>query len=106
VRRQTRENQDRIRACVASVDGCTLPVFPSTANMFAIDIAATGIPPERLQEELLRRHDVFLRAGNYLSPAHGGQFIRASFSNPAADIDRFVAAFPQAVQAVRPAVAR
>jgi aspartate aminotransferase len=105
VRRQTRQNQDRIRECVRSVPGLSLPVFPSTANMFAIDTSAAGISPERLQEELLRRHDVFLRAGNYLSPAHGGQFIRASFSNVPGDIDRFVGAFPTAVEAVRPVTA-
>lgn len=103
VKAQTRANQDRLRAAVATVPGATLPVFPSQANMFAIDLAGTGVTPERLQEELLLRHGVFLRAGNYLSPAHGGRFIRASFSNPPSDIDRFVRAFPAAVEALRPA---
>jgi len=43
-----------------------------------------------------------VRAGNYLSHEFGARFVRVSFSNPTADIDRFVEAFPQAVAALRP----
>ena len=95
--RQTRANGERIREVVATVPGATLPVFPSRANMTIVDIAPTGVAPEALQEELLRRDGVFVRAGNYLSPTHGRNFFRLSFSNPPADIERFAAAFPAAV---------
>ena len=101
VKAQTRANQERIRAVVATVDGATLPVFPSQANMFAIDLADAGVSPEALQKELLLRHGVFARAGQYLSPKFGSRFLRVSFSNPPSDIDRFVRAFPEAVAAVR-----
>jgi aspartate/methionine/tyrosine aminotransferase len=101
VRRVTRENQDRIRAAVAPLAGVSLPVFPSHANMFAIDIAETGVTPEALQFELLTRHGVFVRAGNYLSPKFGHRFVRASFSNPPEDIERFAAAFPTALEKLR-----
>jgi len=102
VKAQTRANQEQIRTCVATVPGTSLPVFPSQANMFAIDIAKTEIAPEALQKELLLAHGVFVRAGNYLSPRFGGRFVRASFSNPPRDIERFVAAFPRAIEALRP----
>ena len=102
VRAQSRENQERIRATVAKVPGTFLPVFPSQANMFVIDIRQTGVAPEALQKELLLRHGVFVRSGSYLSPKFGSQFVRVSFSNPAKDIDRFVAAFPTALEALRP----
>lgn len=105
VRRQTLENGARIRDTVARVPGTQLPVFPSHANMFAIDISGTGVAPEALQRELLLQHGVFLRAGNYLSHAFGTKFIRASFSNPPADLDRFVKAFPLAIEACRGAAA-
>ncbi len=105
VRATSRANQERIRDVVASVPGAQLPVMPSQANMFAIDIAGTGIAPEALQKELLLRDGVFLRAGNYLSPKFGGRFIRASFSNPPEDIAKFAAAFPRAVGALRPSAA-
>jgi aspartate aminotransferase len=101
VKAQTRANQDRIRAVVEKVPGTFLPVFPSQANMFVIDLAKTETSPEALQKELLLQHGVFLRAGNYLSPEFGGRFIRISFSNPPADIERFAAAFPVAVEKLR-----
>ncbi|HEY6238117.1 MAG TPA: pyridoxal phosphate-dependent aminotransferase [Thermoplasmata archaeon] len=102
VRAQTRVNQERIRRCVETVPGTFLPVYPSQANMFVIDLAKTEVAPEALQKELLLRDGVFVRAGNYLSPQFGGRFVRVSFSNPPADIDRFVEAFPRAVEALRP----
>ncbi|MGA8711142.1 MAG: pyridoxal phosphate-dependent aminotransferase [Thermoplasmata archaeon] len=99
--RQTRANGARIRDVVSAVAGASLPVYPSRANMMVIDIAATGIRPEAVQEEMLRRHGVFVRAGNYLSPTHGERFVRLSFSNPPADIERFAHAFPVTMQALR-----
>ncbi len=106
VQAQTRANQDRIRSVIGQTPGTRLPVFPSQANMFVIDLEEARIRPEELQKELLLRHGVFLRAGNYLSPAHGANFIRASFSNPASDIERFAEAFPIAVDALRPPAPR
>ncbi len=97
VRAQTRANQDRIRAVVEAIPDLHLPVFPSQANMFVIDISATGVSPPDLQKELLLTHGVFVRAGNYLSPKYGGRFVRVSFSNPPADIERFAQAFPAAL---------
>jgi aspartate aminotransferase len=100
VRRQTRENGARIRSVVGTVPGAHLPVFPSQANMMVIDIAETGAAPEAVQQALLEQHGVFVRAGNYLSPTHGQRFVRVSFSNPPADIDRFAAAFPEVLRSL------
>ncbi len=101
VRATTRANQDRIRAAVRSTPDTFLPVFPSAANMFVIDLSATGVSPEALQRELLLRHGVFVRAGNYLSKTHGHRFVRVSFSNPPEDVERFVRTFPSTVEALR-----
>lgn len=101
VRATTRANQERIRDLVQSLPEVTLPVFPSQANMFVIDLAAAGVAPADLQRELLLTHGVFVRAGNYLSATHGGRFVRVSFSNPPADIDRFLQAFPVALKKLR-----
>jgi aspartate aminotransferase len=98
--RQTRQNGERIAATVRAVPGATLPVFPSWASMTVIDVSALGVSPEAIQEEMLVRHGVFVRAGNYLSPRHGANFVRVSFSNPPADLDRFAAAFPETVRAL------
>ena len=104
--RQTRANGARIRDVVTGVPGTSLPLYPSRANMMVIDLGDTGVKPDALQDELLRRHGVFVRSGNYLSPKHGNRFVRVSFSNPPADIERFARAFPEAVRTLRgPAVA-
>lgn len=106
VRRQTRENADRIRQVVATVAGTSLPVFPSQANMFAIDIAGTGIRPEAIQREMLVEDGVFVRSGGYVSPRFGDRFIRVSFSNPPSDVERFARSFPAAVARLRAPSAR
>ncbi len=98
--RQTRANGARIRDVVAGVPGATLSVYPSRANMMVIDIAPTGVSPDAVQDEMLRHHGVFVRAGNYLSPKHGGRFVRVSFSNPPTDIERFATAFPVTMKAL------
>ena len=105
VKEQTRKNQVQIRSTVEKVPGAFLPVYPSQANMFVIDVAKAEVSPEALQKELLLTHGVFLRAGNYLSPKFGQRFIRISFSNPASDVERFAKAFGPAVEAVRPKAA-
>ena len=97
--RQSRENQRRIHEAVQGWKGVSLPVYPSQGNMFVLDVAEHGVDPEALQKELLLKHGVFLRAGNYLSPGFGKRFIRASFSNVPKDIDRFLKAFPLALEA-------
>lgn len=104
VRATTRRNQEAIREAVAKIPGTFLPVFPSQANMFVLDIAKTELSPEALQRELLERHGVFVRAGNYLSPKFGSRFIRISFSNPPEDVGRLIRALPQAMGALRPPV--
>jgi len=100
--RQTRANGARIRDVVATVPGATLPVYPSRANMMVIDIAPTGATPDAVQDAMLRRHGVFVRAGNYLSPTHGNRFVRLSFSNPPSDIERFAKAFPIVLKELAP----
>jgi len=102
VRSQSRANQEAIRAAVATVPGTSLPVYPSQANMFVIDLVKAGVAPDALQKELLLNHGVFVRSGSYLSPEFGGRFVRLSFSNPPSDIERFVRAFPLAVETLRP----
>ncbi|MCI4320273.1 MAG: pyridoxal phosphate-dependent aminotransferase [Thermoplasmata archaeon] len=101
IKTTTRANQAIIKGAVEEVPGAFLPLYPSQANMFAIDLAKTEVPPEALQKELLLQHGVFVRAGNYLSPKFGSRFVRASFSNPPAEVERFAAAFPAAMATLR-----
>ncbi len=99
--RVCKENQGRIKEAVEAVQGCALPVYPSQANMFCVDIAATGVNPDELERELLFKHNVFIRSGNYVSRRFGGRFIRVSFSVPPEHAARFAEAFPKAMRALR-----
>jgi aspartate/methionine/tyrosine aminotransferase len=94
VRRICERNQETIRRTVAKVDGASLPVYPSKANMFVIDLAPTGVNPETVEERLLFDHLVHTRAGSYLSKKHGSKFLRVSFTVSEADCGRFARAFP------------
>jgi len=98
--RTTRANGRRVHAVGRGVPGVTVPVEPSRANMTVLDVSATGVSPDAIQEQLLRQHGVFVRAGSYLSPTHGKKFVRISFSNPPAEIERFATAFPEAMRAL------
>lgn len=98
VLRQTRENGRRVEEVVRGIAGASTPAAPSRANMTIVDVRSTGVKPEAIQRELLRRHGVFVRAGNYLSLAHGDRFFRVSFSNPKEDIDRFARALPRTLE--------
>ncbi|OGS45775.1 MAG: hypothetical protein A3K66_02445 [Euryarchaeota archaeon RBG_16_67_27] len=101
VRRACESNQRTIQEAVGKVDGAFLPVYPSKANMFVIDLSAAGVNPDVVEERLLHDHLVHTRAGSYLSRKSGGKFLRVSFSVSAADCRRFVEAFPGVVEKLR-----
>jgi len=98
VRRTCERNQATIRRTVGKIEGASLPVYPSKANMFVIDLAPTGVNPEEVERRLLFDHLVHTRAGSYLSRKHGGKFLRVSFTVPEADCKRFADAFPPVIE--------
>ena len=100
VRTTCKRNQETIRAAVEAVEGCFLPVYPSKANMFVVDVSATGAHPDSIEERLLLEYNVHIRAGSYLSPASGTKFVRVSFTVPPQDAVRFSEAFPQVMAAL------
>jgi len=93
-----RDNQKLIKDAVAKVEGAFLPVYPSQANMFCIDIGATGANPDTVEERLLFDHNVFIRSGNYVSRKFGSRFVRVSFSVPTPMAQRFARAFPAVME--------
>ena len=98
VRDIVRRNQEIIRDTVKRVDGCELPVFPSKANMFVIDTAATGVAPDAVEDRLLHDHMIHVRAGGYLSKRFGSKFVRVSFTVPTEQCEKFAAAFPRVME--------
>ena len=98
IRKTCETNQRTIKAAVDRVDGASLPVFPSQANMFAIDVGPTGVNPEALEERLLHDYLVHGRAGSYLSRLNGSRFFLVSFTVPEKDAKRLSEAFPEALK--------
>src|SRR5439155_146084 len=100
VRRACARNQEMIRAAVKKVDGSSLPVYPSKANMFVIDLSEAGVDPERAEERLLLDHLVHTRAGSYLSKKLGAEFLRVSFTVSEAYCQRFTQAFTIVIESL------
>ena len=88
-------NQSLIKGAVDKIDGVELPVYPSAASMMVIDISKHNANPQDVQDKLLYKYDIFVRAGNYVSARFGDNFIRVSFSIPTPEVKRFVEAFPK-----------
>ena len=87
-----------IKNTIDKIDGVTLPVYPSAASMMVIDISKHKASPQEVQDKLLYEHDIFVRAGNYVSKRFGDNFIRVSFSIPTDEIKRFIKAFPKVMK--------
>ena len=101
LRSQMLKNQEIIKTAVDKVDGCFLPVYPSSTNMFVIDISQTGVDPDELQDKLLYEHKIFIRSGNYVSKSFGEKFVRVSFSASQSGIEKFAAIFPDIIEDCR-----
>ncbi len=97
----SRRNQEHIKEAVEKIDGLFLPVFPSSTNMFVIDVHETGLDPQEIQEKLLYEHDIFVRGGNYLSQRSGHKFIRVSFTVPEPEAKEFADKLPVVIDEMR-----
>ena len=93
-------NQEIIRDTVKRMKGCSLPVYPSRANMFVIDTAPTDVNPDEVEDRLLRHHMIHVRAGGYLSKRFGSRFVRVSFTIPTEQCEKFAAAFPTVMESL------
>ena len=93
-------NQKLIKEMVDEIDGVFLPVYPSDANMMAIDISGAGINPKVLSNYLFKRK-IFAREGEYTSELFGDRYLRVSFSIPTEQVKVFCEEFPKAIEALR-----
>ena len=94
------ENQRLIKEMVDTVDGVFLPVYPSDANMMAVDLSGAGINPKEMSNYLIEKK-LFTREGEYTSEEFGDRYLRISFSIPTEEIKVFCEEFPKAVEALR-----
>ena len=85
---------------VDGIDGVFLPVYPSDANMMAVDVSGAGINPKELSNYLFKQ-GIFAREGEYTSELFGDRYLRISFSIPTEQIKIFCEEFPKAIEALR-----
>ena len=93
-------NQKLIKEMIDAIDGVFLPVYPSDANMMAVDVSGAGINPKELSNYLFKR-GIFAREGEYTSELFGDKYLRISFSIPTEEIEIFCEEFPKAIEALR-----
>ncbi|MCL2687841.1 MAG: pyridoxal phosphate-dependent aminotransferase [Methanobrevibacter sp.] len=96
----TRNNQILIKEMVDEIEGIFIPVYPSDANMIAIDLKSTGINPKTMANYLLGRK-VFTRQGNYTSNLFGDDYLRVSFSIPEEDVKIFIKEFKEGINVLK-----
>lgn len=94
------ENQRLINEMIEPIEGVFLPVYPSDANMMAIDLSGAGINPKEMSNYLVGKK-LFTREGEYTSEEFGDKYLRISFSIPTEEIKVFCEEFPKAVEALR-----
>ncbi len=99
--KQSRKNQGIIKEAIEDIPGVHLPVYPSSTNMFVIDVEETGLSPEDIQSVLLEDHNIFVRAGNYVSKRFGEKFIRVSFTIPEPQVRKFASVFTEVIERMR-----
>lgn len=100
IKETTFNNQKLIKECVDEIDGVFLPVYPSSANMLAIDLSKAGINPKSVAEYLLDKK-VFTREGEYTSKNFGQNYLRVSFSIPEEEVKIFCREFKEAIEFLR-----
>lgn len=100
IKSTTFNNQKLIKETVDEIEGVFLPVYPSDANMMAIDLSGAGINPKDMANYLMER-DIFTREGTYTSKLFGDKYLRISFSIPEEQIKIFCKEFKEAVNTLR-----
>ena len=96
----TSYNQKLIKEMIDPIDGVFLPVYPSDANMMAVDLSGAGIDPKDISNYLVKK-GIFTREGEYTSNLFGDKYLRISFSIPTEQVEVFCEEFPKAVDALR-----
>ena len=94
------EDQRLINEMIEPIEGVFLPVYPSDANMMAVDLSGAGINPKEMSNYLVGKK-LFTREGEYTSEEFGDRYLRISFSIPTEEIKVFCEEFPKAVEALR-----
>ncbi len=85
---------------VRKVEGLSIPVYPSQANLLCVETVQAGIRPEALVAAC-QAEGVMIRQGSYHTKKFGDRFVKVSLTVPEEWADRFCKILPEAVEKAR-----
>lgn len=100
VNRRQRRNQKEVFDAVAGIEGLTVPVYPSQANLLIIETKAAGIHPDSLVAAY-QTEGIMIRQGRYHTKAFGDEFVKVSLTVPEKWADAFCSRLPDMVEKAR-----
>ncbi|WP_043447294.1 pyridoxal phosphate-dependent aminotransferase [Halotalea alkalilenta] len=100
VREVDAANKEMIRACIESLPGLSLPVWPSHGNFVVINLEDPELTPQALVARYLEQN-IMIRQGTYHTERFGERFIKVSTSVPSAWVARFCALLPAMLERAR-----
>ena len=95
-----RSNQAMIRDAVNTVDGLTMPVYPSNGNFVIIDVTVSGVAPEALVAAYQRRN-IMIRQGGYHTERFAKHFVKVSTTVPVQWMDEFCRQLGETIEEAR-----
>ncbi|MEZ5811030.1 MAG: pyridoxal phosphate-dependent aminotransferase [Rhizobiaceae bacterium] len=95
-----RENQKMVKQAVDSIDGLSMPVYPSNGNFVVIECDDPAIRPEALVSAY-QKQGIMIRQGAYHTPNFGHRFVKVSLSVPTEWVQSFTALLPQMIEQAR-----
>ncbi|MDR5759592.1 pyridoxal phosphate-dependent aminotransferase [Caballeronia sp. LZ035] len=100
INRRQRRNQAAVVEAAKNVEGLSVPVYPSQANLLVVETINAGITPEALVEAF-QAERVMIRQGAYHTKEFGHRFVKVSLTVPELWADRFCELLPSMVERAR-----
>jgi aspartate/methionine/tyrosine aminotransferase len=97
VKKRQRRNQAAVMEAVNKIEGLSIPVYPSQANLLCLETIDAGIRPEALVEAY-QAEGVMIRQGSYHTKQFGDRFVKVSLTVPEEWADRFCELLPEMVE--------
>lgn len=98
--RTQRRNQAQVLKAAQGVEGLSVPVYPSQANLLIIETTKAGVVPEALVAAY-QAEGIMIRQGSYHTKRFGDRFVKVSLTVPEAWTDRFCELLPSMVDKAR-----
>jgi len=98
--RRQRSNQAQVLKAAQGVEGLSVPVYPSQANLVIIETKKAGIVPEALVAAY-QAEGIMIRQGSYHTKRFGDRFVKVSLTVPEAWAGRFCELLPAMVERAR-----